>query len=55
MKRVLMLVTVLFSVFFVSGAVQCVESKPMEGSKKGNLFPAGNDSGWVMTRVDKKA
>jgi len=43
MKKVLMLVTVLFSqMFFTSESVQCADTKPIENGK-GNLFPAGND------------
>jgi len=54
MKKVLMLVTMLFSQVFFTGSVQCAEIKPIE-SGKGNLFPAGNDSGWVILAVtDKK-
>jgi hypothetical protein len=43
MKRVLVLIAMLFSqVFFTSGNVQCADIKPIEDGK-GNLFPANND------------
>jgi len=45
MKKILMLVTVLFSQgFFTSESVQCADINPIE-SGKGNLFPANNDNG----------
>jgi len=44
MKKILMLVAVLFSqIFFTSESVQCAEIKPVENGK-GNFFPAGNET-----------